>query len=250
MSVGVTSLPVNGPVEAVYPPMARRFRLMPKLYLLPNSRSRAKAIIAQDLAINMLISANVQGRRMLMCENCRDSFLPVRVRLVLVRLARRCLWLCLFWFSALEEASKAFAHSVLKRENLRGDNFCPSLGPHFVDALTRQSAVRIDQEFDNQGSTPHLLYSDISFSSPPGSRSPESEMMSTEEQAFVNDIPPIWISENAEIVPGPAPGERTAMLTVDGEVIIDESDYDAFNSVPSPESDGSEALRCAESDNW
>ncbi|KAJ2921600.1 hypothetical protein H1R20_g15495, partial [Candolleomyces eurysporus] len=74
--------------------------------------------------------------------------------------------------------------------------------------------------------------------------------MTTKERAFVDDVPPIWVSEDAEIVPGPAPGERTAMLTVDGDVIINEPDYEPFTCVSSPGSDGTDSSHCVASADW
>ncbi|RXW15908.1 hypothetical protein EST38_g9947 [Candolleomyces aberdarensis] len=78
---------------------------------------------------------------------------------------------------------------------------------------------------------------------------PETRELTTEEHAYIDDVPPIWISEDAEIVPEPVPGKRTAMLTVDGEVVIDEpQDYEVSTRSPTPESIEADAVYAHESD--
>ncbi|KAJ2923972.1 hypothetical protein H1R20_g13121, partial [Candolleomyces eurysporus] len=65
---------------------------------------------------------------------------------------------------------------------------------------------------------------------------PQLSAPTTEDLAYIDDVPPLWVSESAELVSSPNPGERMAMLTVDGDVVVDEPDSDLGSrpSTPNP----------------
>jgi hypothetical protein len=57
----------------------------------------------------------------------------------------------------------------------------------------------------------------------------------TEDMAFADDVPPLWVSEEAELISGPAMGGRSALLTLDGDVIIDDPDSEVESRTVTPD---------------
>jgi hypothetical protein len=53
--------------------------------------------------------------------------------------------------------------------------------------------------------------------------------------AFADDVPPLWVSENADLVHSPTIGGRSALLTLDGDVIINDPDSDVESRSATPD---------------